>query len=26
MRQLDRFRIDDTLHPEKLYERLADEI
>jgi hypothetical protein len=26
MRQLDRFRIDDTVHPEKLYERLAEEI
>jgi hypothetical protein len=26
MRQLDRFRVDDTVHPEKLYERLAEEI
>jgi hypothetical protein len=26
MRQLDRFRIDDTVHPEKLFERIAEEI
>ena len=26
MRVLDRFRVDDSVHPEKLYERIADEI